>query len=75
MIVGGKRQVLARHPNADPELAVFPDGTLSAAEWVAPAGGADKRIIVATTNRSEWVSMFGFGNLSAAGMSAFHECK
>jgi hypothetical protein len=41
LTVGGKRQVLARHPNADPETSLYPEGTTSAsAKWGMPGGGA-----------------------------------
>jgi hypothetical protein len=76
MSVGGKRQVLARYPNADPETELYPAGTVASSRsgrWkMAPGGAPDKRVVIASPNRTEWVEHFGVSK-SGGSMSAFYE--
>jgi len=49
LTLGGRRATLARFPNANAELDLFPAGFITAASWAAPAPGAvaDETINVA----------------------------
>jgi len=46
--VGGHRATLARFPNANPELDVFPKGYISAAKWLPPVSGnvSDSSVLI-----------------------------
>lgn len=73
--VAGKRQILARHPNADPETAIYPAGAnVAATTWAMPVGApaVDKRVVITSPNRTEWVNTFGRSK-SGGSMSAFYE--
>ena len=73
--VGGKRQVLAREPDADPETAQYPAGTSPVeGAWSMPAAhpAVDKRVVVGSPNRTEWLAMFGVSK-SGGSMSAHYE--
>lgn len=77
--VTGKRQVLARTPNGDPESTLYPTGTLgsSALDWSTVGGtpAVDTRVILdAATdpNRPEWVKWIAGQPRKRDSMSAYY---
>ena len=76
--VAGKRQILARFPDADPETTLYPRGTVSSLAgenfaWRMPPGAVpDKRVVISSPNRTEWVDHFGKSTAGGT-MSAFYE--
>lgn len=75
LAVAGKRQILARYPNADTETSHYPDGTNSfQADWEMPLGFVDDtRVIIPSPNRPEWIDMFGNGSGGGKTMAAYYE--